>query len=129
MNRAALAPLARYAICGLIAFAIDMAVTLVLAHVMHYILANTLGFVVANVIQFFIAHKWVFGRSFGGGGLWATYAATLSISLFGLLSSDAIVWIGVEWLSLALPYAKFAATAATLLINYFLRKSLVYRDP
>jgi putative flippase GtrA len=129
LNTAAWGPFVRYAVCGLAAFLIDMAVTLLLAQVMHYILANTLGFVVANVIQFFLAHKWVFRRSFGDGRLWATYVATLSISLFGLLSSDAIVWVGVEWLALALPYAKFAATALTLLINYFLRKTLVYREP
>ena len=116
----------RYAVIGTLAFSVDLTITLVLAMHWHYLVANTIGFVIANVLQFVVVHHWVFQRSFKGEMLMRKYAATLSISLFGLACTNIFVFIGVDLLSMPLAVTKAMTAAIVLFINYSLRVVILY---
>jgi len=118
----------RYCAVGCATFAVDFVVTLLLAQVVHYLVANTFGFIVANAFQFVVAHGWVFGQSFERQSLWKAYAATLAISLLGLVASNLLMFFFVSFIGLALPQSKALTAIAVLFLNFFLRVSTVYRS-
>jgi putative flippase GtrA len=116
----------RYVVIGGLAFSIDLAITLVLAMRWHYLIASTIGFVIANLVQFILVHRWVFRRSFKRRTLVRNYAATLSISLFGLVCTSILVFVGVDILSMSLTATKAATAVIVLFINYSLRVAVLY---
>ena len=117
----------RYSVTGVFAFLVDLVITLALARAVHYLIANSAGFVVANFLQFLIVHQWVFRQPFKGKKVFSLYLATFAISLLGLFSSNVLVYIGVEVLSLSLAIAKAITAIIVLGINYSLRVAIVYK--
>ena len=116
----------RFAAVGALATLVDIAVTLALVPwVAHFLWANTAGFMIANLMQFIVVHHWVFGQSLRLD--WhRAYIASLGISTLGLLLSNTLVWLLVGVGGLDLVMGKLAAALASLILNYGLRRTLLY---
>lgn len=119
----------RYGAVGLIAFAIDFGVTAWLFRAMDapLLVANTVGFLIANVANFLLGHWWVFRDRRDSRRWMRAYAATLAVSIVGLLLNDAMVWISVAVVDWPLLIGKVSATAVVMLFNFFARHHWVYR--
>jgi putative flippase GtrA len=117
----------KYVAVGALAFIVDYATTSMLVDVVPLIVANSLGFFVANVFNFFVAHGWVFGQAYTSEHLMRSYAAVRGVSAIGLLLNDAVVYVFVVHLGLALLPAKAIATVTVLLWNFLARVFFVYK--
>lgn len=116
----------RFAVAGAIATGVDMAVTVALIPwTPHYLWANTAGFAIANLVQFAIVHRWVFAAATRMSWREA-YLASLGISLMGLVLSNVLVFMLVDYAHCHILLAKLVTAFATLLFNFGLRRMLVY---
>lgn len=117
----------RYGVVGALAFGVDFGVTWLCLKLMPLLVANTIGFVTANIFNFVVAHRWVFGGSWGGGGVFRSYVSVLAISTVGLVLNNLVVWLMVGLAAMPLLFGKVVATGLVMAWNFVARLVWTYK--
>ncbi len=114
-----------YSMVGGVAFVVDFVLfSMVIALGGHYLLATFLGFLVGVVVSYLLCVVWVWR---------GTQARTrrdlllfTAIGICGLLLTAALMWVGVDLLSLQPQLAKVCVAVLVLAWNFGLRRAFVF---
>lgn len=118
--------LVRYLATSAIALLVDFAILMGMAQVFHYLAAATAGFVAGVLVSYFLATRWAFRRRRLAHRARAEFASYVLIGICGLGINNLTIFVGVEALSLALPWAKAFAVGLTFSFNFCARKFLLF---
>lgn len=118
--------LVRYLATSAIALLADVAILMGMAQVFHYLAAATAGFVAGVLVSYFLATRWAFRRRRLAHRARAEFASYVLIGICGLGINNLTIFVGVEALSLALPWAKAFAVGLTFSFNFCARKFLLF---
>lgn len=127
-NSSAYAQFARYVLVGGGAFAVDYTAMVFCAQIfqIHYLTAATIGFCLGLAANYSISIWWVFDeRSLQNRT--AEFIVFAAIGITGLGLNDGIIYAGQEWLGVDYRISKLAATGATLVFNFTVRKMILFR--
>jgi len=110
------------------AFALLVDVGLLLGFVslgFHYVLAATLAFLCGVVIVYFGSIYWVFPKRSVTDERKEMFTFFI-IGLIGLLLTDGLLYVFVEWVDFSVILAKGSATIVVFLFNFITRKFLLF---
>ena len=125
-TRSHLREFAYYFLASLLALSADMAVLLTLARVIHYLAAATAGFLVGALVAYFLSIRFVFGRRRLAHAARRELIIFAVIGVVGLGVNNAVIFAAVETVALPLAVAKILAAGITFLVNFGLRKRLLF---
>ena len=130
MTQAAWRELFLYVAASAGALAVDVSVLALLVHGLriHYLLAASLAFTAGIIVAYVLCIKFVFGfRRMDKAS--AEFGIFWGIGILGLTVNAAAMAIGVEVLELQLLVAKMGAAGTTCMMNFALRKLLLFTQP
>ncbi len=116
----------RYIIVGVISMAIEMGMLILLVERLGLpvLESNLIAFVITNIVNYILSRLWVFeksGRKKRVELVW--FSLFLSISL---LLSQALMWIGVDYLHLDYKITKLISIVIVVAWNFLTRKHFVF---
>lgn len=118
----------RYFVAGGLAFGCDFLVLATLTELagVNYLISNVFGFCVGLIISYLLCIRWVFTirrlqvptHEFGVFAL---------LALVGLGLNEVTMWLVVESVGLHYTLAKIAATGVVFLVNFGMKKLILFR--
>ena len=116
----------RYIIVGVISMAIEMGMLILLVERLGLpvLESNLIAFVITNIVNYILSRLWVFeksGRKKRVELVW--FSLFLSISL---LLSQALMWIGADYLHLDYKITKLISIVIVVAWNFLTRKHFVF---
>jgi len=118
----------RYIVSGSIAFIFDFSVLVFCTEVlaMHYLYSNIAGYAVGLVVSYTINVIWVFNYRRFNGKQRREFAYFTLIVLFGLVTSELVLWLVTESSEIHYTWAKVVATFFVFLFNFITKKWLLF---
>lgn len=117
----------RYGLVSVVAFVVDIGLLALLvrfAH-WHYLPAAVTSFVAGGVLAYLLCVRFVFDyRRIGNPAV--ELPSFVLLGLVGLAANLGIIYVAVELFGWTLPIAKGVASACTLVLNYGLRRLLLF---
>lgn len=117
----------RYGLVGGLAFVVDFAALFVLTEYLglHYLLSASLSFLLGLVTNYLFCIAWIFDyRALANRA--HEFLVFFVIGIVGLLLNNLLMFALTEYLGLHYLFSKVAAAAAILLLNFSLRRSLLF---
>ena len=116
--------LARFVITGGVAAAVEYGVFMMLhALGLHILLANTLSFLCGLGVSFSLNRLWVFRSKAAASTQFGMY---FTLAIVNLLISDALIWLGVNKLSIYPLYAKLITMVLIAAWNYGIYRKIIF---
>jgi putative flippase GtrA len=118
----------RYLWAGGLAFGSDLLVLVALTELagLNYLVSNVFGFAVGLATSYLLCVRWVFERRrFQAAS--REFAVFTVVALVGLGINEAVMWGLVEKAGLHYTLAKVLATGFAFVVNFFLRKAVLFR--
>ena len=118
----------RYFWAGCLVFGLDLAVLVALTELagLHYLVANLFGFAVGLAAGYLLCTRWVFARR-RLALAHREFAVFVGLTLIGLALNEGLIWAGVEFAGLHYTLAKVVATGAGFVVNFALKKAVLFR--
>lgn len=115
----------RYLICGGTSTVVDMAMLYCLTHFVdiHHLIAAPLAYVTGTATNYTLNTFLVFKSS---GNIKKEFPLFAAIGITGLLWTELIMWIFVDFFGSYIMVAKFIAVILVLNWNFFMRKKFVF---
>lgn len=120
----------RYLLASGVGLTIDVSLLLAVTEWggLHYLVGATLGFALGAVVVYLLSVNWVFGhRRITNRRTELTMF--IGIGLAGLAINDIILWGLTDNVGLHYMHSKLLATGGVFLLNYVLRKTLLFSPP
>jgi putative flippase GtrA len=117
----------RYGLCSALALACDMAVLLFTHHVigLHYQVAAAIGFACGLVVAYVTSVRYAFrARRFENRG--AEFTGFVLIGLFGLLLTQGLLHVLVEFAELSVAAAKIFTAGFVFMFNFSARRLALF---
>jgi putative flippase GtrA len=118
----------RYLLTGSAAFASDflLLVGLTEGAGLNYLVANLFAFAAGFLVNYLLCVRWVFERRrFAVTS--QEFAVFVAVALPGLALNEAVLWLAVALAGLHYAAAKVLATGLVFVVNFLLRKFLLFR--
>ncbi len=108
----------KFGLVGVSGTAVDFGVTSILKELLgvNKFLANSIGFLVAATTNFFLNRRWTFKST--EAEVWQQYIKFLSVSLVGMLISNAIIYLCESCWGINFYVSKVIATLVVLFWNF-----------
>jgi len=118
----------RYFWAGCLAFGTDFLVLVGLTEWigLHYLVANLFSFAAGLTVSYLLCIRWVFERR-RLASVHHEFGVFVLLTLVGLGMNEGAMWLGVELASLHYTLAKAVAAAGTFVINFLLKKIILFR--
>ena len=118
----------RYFISGSIAFVADISVLVLCTEILgiHYLYSNIASYVVGLFVSYTINIKWVFEHRRFYGRKRIEFAYFTFIALFGLVTSELVLWLLTESIEIHYTWAKVASTFFVFIFNFIFKKWLLF---
>ena len=118
----------RYFFVSLVAFAVDLAVFSIGIRLigLSWIVSATISFSTGLLIAYYLSVRYVFRFRTLQKHPTMELISFSAIGLAGLLLTQAILWVGIEWLTLQPEFARVAAAAINFFFNFAIRKALLF---
>jgi putative flippase GtrA len=125
--RALLEQLVRYGLVSAVALAVDWGLMVALTEKLHvhYLASAAAGFAAGAAVAYTLSVLFVF-RERRVADARAEFALFLLIGVVGLAANQALLHVAVEWAGLHYALAKAPVALAVFLLNFGLRKSLLF---
>jgi putative flippase GtrA len=125
--RALLEQLVRYGLVSAVALAVDWGLMVALTEKLHlhYLVSAAAGFAAGVAVAYTLSILFVFGERRVSDPR-AEFALFLLIGLVGLAANQALLHLAVEGAGLHYALAKAPVAAAVFLLNFALRKTLLF---
>ncbi len=117
----------RYLVISAVALAVDVGVLTLFSGVfgIHYLIANPLAFALGALTAYLGSIHWAFrNRKLSNKGL--ELAIFVAIGVGGLAVNEAVLWLGIEVVTLSLLMAKMGAAVASFAFNFVVRKMVLF---
>ena len=117
------AQFAKFGVVGLIAFFIDYGLLILLTEVfdVNYLVSATISFTVSVIFNYLASMRYVFTHK-EDMSRQREFVIFVVLSVIGLIINDAMMWVGVELLSINYMLVKIIATAVVAIWNFVTRK-------
>ena len=117
------AQFAKFGVVGLIAFFIDYGLLILLTEVfdVNYLVSATISFTVSVIFNYLASMRYVFTHK-EDMSRQREFVIFVVLSVIGLIINDAMMWAGVELLSINYMLVKIIATAVVAIWNFVTRK-------
>ncbi len=92
----------------------------------HYLVNNMLSFMLATFVNYVLCRAFVFQDTHHFKAN-TQLSLTYLVSAVGLGIQSALLWVGIEWLNLALVVAKLNAMGVAFFWNFLARKHWVFK--
>ena len=128
MRRASRSEFSRYFWAGSLTFLTDFLVFLLLTNAVgiNYLWSNLVAVSIGMVMSYLLCIKWVF-RERRYSQVVFEFSLFVLTSLACLLLNEAFLWILVDWFDIYPPFAKILVTLAIFVINFMIKKILLFR--
>jgi putative flippase GtrA len=93
---------------------------------LHYIISATIGFCFGLAANYIISVRWVFEDRYISSKT-AEFMIFSLIGAAGLMINDAAIYVGQAVMNIDYKISKLFATGLTLLFNFILRRTLLFR--
>lgn len=120
----------QYVVVGGLAFVVDFTTLALLTERLgfHYLVSASIAFLLGLVTNYLLCVAWVFEhRSFANRI--HEFAIFSLIGLIGLAANDAIMYLLTELVGINYLLSKIAAAGLILLLNFFLRRRILFSGP
>lgn len=118
----------RYFVAGSLAFGSDFLVLVTLTEVggINYLISNVFGFCCGLLVSYLLCIRWVFSRR---NLSVPTHEFTIFalLSLVGLGLNEGLMWAVVELAGQHYAVAKVVATGAVFVVNFLMKKIVLFR--
>jgi putative flippase GtrA len=117
----------RYFVVSLVALAVDFGVLVALMEFTHlrYLTSSAVSYITGSVVNYLLCIAWVF-RVRRIANPWTEFVIFFGVGLVGLAATQVIIKIAVEGLGLSYAIGKVGAVGASFLINFALRRVLLF---
>jgi len=118
----------RYFVAGLLAFGVDFAMLIGLTELtpVGYLVANVAGFCLGLGVSYGLSIGWVFSTRRLQCAV-TEFGIFLLVGLLGLLVNELVIWGLADGVGLHYALAKVGATGVVFLLNFALRKIILFR--
>lgn len=116
----------RYILIGNISNIVDFSCLYVLTEFVniHYTISVAFAFLIGLVINHIIGILWIFGRS--THNVYVEFLLVLIISIIGLILSEIIIFVLVEYMSLHYMISKFVSAVIVMFWNFYGRRKWIF---
>lgn len=126
-NANLLGQLVRYIISGGVAFALDFTLLWVLTQFceLNYLLSTVIAYIVGLVTTYLLSIFWIFDAR--SSSSWVREMAIFTIiGLVGLLLTWSLMWVFTDFAELHYLISKIIVTAIVFLVNFLLKKIILF---
>lgn len=111
-----------FLLVGLVTFIVDYGILVILESKlgMYYLIANTISFTLAVITNYYLSISFVFGKE----NTKDNFITFIIISIIGLIISEILMGIGVEYLNIHYTIVKMFSTVIVMIYN-FISKSMM----
>ena len=128
--RALIAELAGYAVASGAALAVDMGLLAALTSRLgwHYLPASALSFTAGGLVAYVLSVRLAF-RFHHLSNKGVELVSFIALGTVGLVVNSLVMWIAVARLGLAVIASKSCAAVCTFMVNFLLRKQMLFAAP
>lgn len=114
---------AKFGVVGVACFGIDYGLLILLTEFggLDYLLSSGISFSVSVVVNYLLSMRFVF-RSKKSGSKAKEFITFVVLSVTGLLLTEALMWAGVERLTLHYMFVKVIVTGIVMVYNFVTKK-------
>lgn len=118
----------RYFVAGSLAFGSDFLVMVGLTELagVNYLVSNIFGFCCGLLVSYLLCVRWVFSRRRLAVPA-QEFAVFFLLALVGLALNEGVLWLAVELAGQHYAVAKIVATAGVFVVNFLLKKMILFR--
>lgn len=118
----------RYFVAGSLAFGSDFLVLVALTEMggVNYLVSNLFGFCSGLAVSYLLCIRWVFARRRLAVPA-QEFAVFTALALLGLGLNEVVLWATVEMAGQHYAIAKVVATGAVFLVNFLMKKFILFR--
>jgi len=118
----------RYFWAGCLVFGLDLLVLVGLTELadLHYLVANLFSFGVGLTAGYLLSIRWIFTHR-RVARVHHEFTIFFVLTLVGLGLNEGLIWTGVEYVGLHYTFAKVVATGAGFVVNFGLKKAVLFR--
>jgi putative flippase GtrA len=93
---------------------------------LHYLVSAVIGFLSGLAVVYLLSIRWVFAHRSIGRSWKKEFVLFTVVGILGMLLNEAILYMGVDWLSFDYRLAKVASAGIVFTFNFSVRKLLLF---
>lgn len=92
---------------------------------MNYLIGTAIAFIIATVFNYWASMRFIFVSKFGKDQRYKEFTIFLSLSIVGLILTQILMFVFVEWFGVAVMISKIFVTGFVMIFNFVSRKILL----